>query len=123
MVAVQMAEAQLAEAHRQAPQQTRSALRALIIHPDDNVANLIGAGSRGQTVRCTVEGQSAAETIELVDVLPSNHKIARRDIAADEPILKYGLSIGKASRPIRRGEHVHAHNIESNRGRGDLRSP
>jgi altronate dehydratase small subunit len=100
--------------------QANGALRALIIHPDDNVANLIGAGSRGQSVRCTVEGQSASETVELIDDLPSNHKIARRDIAADEPILKYGLSIGKASRAIRRGEHVHAHNIESNRGRGDL---
>ena len=99
-----------------------TALRALIIHPDDNVANLIGPGRRGQAVQCTVEGQSAAETIELVDDLPSNHKLARRDIAAAEPILKYGLSIGKASRAIRRGEHVHAHNIESNRGRGDLRA-
>ncbi len=102
---------------------TADALRALIIHRDDNVANLIGAGRRGQAVRCTVEGESAAETIELLDDLPSNHKLARRDVAADEPILKYGLSIGKASRPIRRGEHVHAHNIESNRGRGDLRAP
>ena len=101
----------------------QGALRALIIHPDDNVANLIGAGQRGQAVRCTVEGQAAAETIDLVDDLPSNHKIARRDVAAGEPILKYGLSIGKASRAIRRGEHVHTHNIESNRGRGDLRAP
>jgi altronate dehydratase small subunit len=108
----------MAEAQTQAP----GALRALIIHPDDNVANLIGPGHRGQTVRCTVEGRSDAELVELVDDLPSNHKLARRDIAADEPILKYGLSIGKASRPIRRGEHVHAHNIESNRGRGDLRA-
>jgi hypothetical protein len=104
----------------EATPQANGALRALIIHPDDNVANLIGAGRRGQSARCTVEGQSGAESIELVDDLPSNHKIARRDIAADEPILKYGLSIGRASRAIRRGEHVHTHNIESNRGRGDL---
>ena len=104
----------------EAQPQAGGALRALVIHPSDNVANVIGAGSRGQAVRCTVEGQSGAETIELVDDLPANHKIARRDIAAREPILKYGLSIGTATRAIRRGEHVHAHNIESNRGRGDL---
>jgi altronate dehydratase small subunit len=103
-------------------QASGSPLRALVIHGDDNVANLIGAGGRGQAVRCTVEGESATEMIELVDDLPSNHKLARRDIAAREEILKYGLSIGVASRAIRRGEHVHTHNIESNRGRGDLQS-
>ncbi|MPZ16914.1 MAG: D-galactarate dehydratase [Luteitalea sp.] len=97
-------------------------LRALIVHPDDNVANLIGPGQRGQRVQCVVEGQDQIETIDLVDDLPSNHKLARRDIETGEPIVKYGLIIGKASRPIRRGQHVHAHNIESNRGRGDLKS-
>ncbi len=100
--------------------QANGARRALIVHADDNVANLIGPGSRGDTVRCTVEGREGTESIPLIDDLPSNHKLARRDIAADEPILKYGLSIGKASKAIRRGEHVHTHNVESNRGRGDL---
>lgn len=100
--------------------ETRSALRALIIHPADNVANLIGSGARGSEVRCTVEGQTGTESIELVDDLPANHKLARREIEAGAPIVKYGLVIGTANRAIRRGEHVHAHNIESNRGRGDL---
>jgi hypothetical protein len=103
-----------------APARDATALRALVIHPDDNVANLIGAGRRGDAVTCTVEGQRDTESIELTDDLPANHKLARRDIAAREEILKYGASIGVASRAIRRGEHVHTHNIESNRGRGDL---
>lgn len=94
--------------------------RGLIVHPDDNVANLVGPGSAGDRVECVVEGSTGTEVMELVDDLPSNHKLARRDIEAGETIVKYGLSIGKASRAIRRGEHVHAHNIESNRGRGDL---
>lgn len=98
----------------------QTTLRALIVHEADNVANLIGPGSRGQTVRCAVEGGGATEEIELVEDLPANHKVARRDIEAGEAIIKYGLSIGKASRGIRRGAHVHAHNMESNRGRGDL---
>jgi altronate dehydratase small subunit len=105
----------------EAQARAQDALRALIIHPGDNVANLIGPGTQGHLVRCRVEGQEETEMIELLDDLPSNHKLARRDIAAGEPIIKYGLSIGTASRAVRRGEHVHAHNIESNRGRGDLR--
>ena len=95
-------------------------LRALIVHPDDNVANLIGPGKQGDAVRCTVEGRDGDERIELLEDLPSNHKLARRDIQAGEVIIKYGLAIGKASQAIRRGEHVHTHNIESTRGRGDL---
>jgi altronate dehydratase small subunit len=97
-------------------------LRALIVHPEDNVANLIGAGTHGQRVACTVEGHEGSETIALVDDLPSNHKLARRDIGAGEAIIKYGLNIGRATQAIKRGQHVHAHNIESNRGRGDLTS-
>lgn len=101
-------------------EQTQERLRALIIHTKDNVANLVGPGSRGQTVDCMVEGQNSQETLDLVEDLPSNHKLARRDIAEGEPITKYGLVIGRSSQAIRRGEHVHVHNIDSNRGRGDL---
>jgi len=95
-------------------------LRALIIHADDNVANLIGPGSQGESVECRIEGQEGTRTLELRDDIPSNHKIAPVDIKAGDPILKYGLNIGRASCDIRQGEHVHVHNIESNRGRGDL---
>lgn len=95
-------------------------LRALIIHPDDNVANLIGPGRKGESVQCTIEGQTKMLTISLLDEIPSNHKFARVNIKAGDPIIKYGLSIGRASRDIRAGQYVHVHNIESNRGRGDL---
>ncbi len=96
-------------------------LRALILHPDDNVANLIGAGSKGESVQCTIEGQTKTTKIALLDDIPANHKFARVNIEAGEPIIKYGLSIGRASRSIKAGQYVHIHNIESNRGRGDLK--
>jgi altronate dehydratase small subunit len=96
--------------------------RALIIHATDNVANLIGPGSTGDDVQCTIEGQSETEMISLVDDIPANHKFARVDIPAGQPIIKYGLSIGRASCDIAAGQYVHVHNIESNRGRGDLQS-
>ena len=43
-----------------------------------------------------------------------------KNIDSGENIIKYGEIIGKASKPIKTGEHVHVHNIESTRGRGDL---
>jgi altronate dehydratase small subunit len=96
--------------------------RALIIHSEDNVANLIGPGEKGESVECTVEGQPEKCTISLLDDIPANHKFARIDIQAGDPIIKYGLNMGRASCDIPRGAYVHVHNIESNRGRGDLQT-
>ncbi len=42
------------------------------------------------------------------------HKIALTDINKGENIIKYGYPIGKATRDIRTGEHVHTHNVETN---------
>jgi hypothetical protein len=84
------------------------------------VANLIGPGDKGRPVECSVEGQGARQTVTLLDDIPSNHKFAPVDIKAGDPIIKYGLNIGRASCDIKKGQYVHIHNIESNRGRGDL---
>jgi len=94
-------------------------LRALIIHPDDNVANLIGPGAKADSVRCTVEGREETHTVTLLDDVPANHKFAAVDIKSGQPIVKYGRNIGRASCDIQKGQYVHVHNIESNRGRGD----
>jgi altronate dehydratase small subunit len=55
--------------------------------------------------------------------IPGGHKIALRPIAAGAPIRKYGQVIGRASEAIAAGEHVHVHNVEGTRGRGDLAEP
>ncbi|GGW48335.1 UxaA family hydrolase [Arenibacter certesii] len=41
------------------------------------------------------------------------HKIALKDIAMGEPILKFNVVIGSAVRDIKKGQHVHVHNIKS----------
>ena len=52
--------------------------------------------------------------------MPYGHKIALRDIAPGEHIMKYGECIGAASHPISKGDYVHVHNLDALRGRGDL---
>ena len=59
-------------------------------------------------------------TIETLDVIPYGHKMALKPIPKGGTVLKYGLSIGSAMEDIQPGNHVHVHNVESNRGRGDL---
>ena len=41
------------------------------------------------------------------------HKIALKDIAKGEKILKNGVPIGSAKSNIKKGEHVHLHNLGS----------
>lgn len=55
--------------------------------------------------------------------IPAGHKIALRAIAAGELIRKYGQTIGRAGVAIAPGDHVHIHNVEGTRGRGDLGPP
>ncbi len=57
--------------------------------------------------------------LEAKESIPQYHKIALTDILPHHPIIKYGQRIGLATKEIRQGSHVHIHNIESTRGRGD----
>lgn len=45
--------------------------------------------------------------------VPVYHKVARKDIACGENVVKYGQVIGKADCDIKMGEHVHVHNVVS----------
>ncbi|WP_035051930.1 UxaA family hydrolase [Andreprevotia chitinilytica] len=54
------------------------------------------------------------------DAIPFGHKIATCQIKQGEEILKYGESLGVATRTIEPGEHVHTQNIDSQYGCGDV---
>ena len=36
-------------------------------------------------------------------------------LASGEQVIKYGIAIGRATRDIRAGEHVHVHNVKGER--------
>lgn len=46
--------------------------------------------------------------------LENGHKYAAKDIKKNENIIKYGYPIGHALCDIKKGEHVHTHNIKTN---------
>lgn len=92
--------------------------RALIIHPDDDVAVLLEACAAGDQV--TAHGDGAERHLTAREAVPFGFKIALRSIASGEPVRKYGEAIGRASSPIEAGDLVHVHNLAGARGRGDL---
>ena len=60
-----------------------------------------------------VRGGGATGVVTLVAPIELGHKVALVDIAEGAAIVKYGVTIGIATRPIRRGEWVHLHNCRS----------
>lgn len=85
---------------------------ALMIHPTDNVAVVTEAVRPGEDVLYE-DANGGRVCLKAVGDVPIYHKIALRDIAPGEQVLKYGKTIGVATAPIAKGEHVHCHNIES----------
>lgn len=51
-----------------------------------------------------------------VEIREDGHKYALRDIAEGENVVKYGMPIGHATCAIKKGEHVHVHNVRTNLG-------
>lgn len=73
------------------------------LHPRDNVVVAAGRIAAGALV--------APEGVRTTQAIPSGHKIAAREIAQGDPVLKYGQVIGVATARIRVGDHVHLHNL------------
>ena len=46
--------------------------------------------------------------------LSNGHKYATKDILKGENVIKYGNPIGHATEDIRKGDHVHTHNLKTN---------
>ena len=91
----------------------------IILNDKDNVATAVQVLSKGQAAR--VRRNREEVEIVIAEDIPYGHKFAVRDIADGEDILKYGEVIGRATRRIAGGSHAHVQNIESLRGRGDLK--
>ncbi len=84
---------------------------AILVHRDDNVVTLAEDVALGE--RVTYRVGDGSESIRASRRIPFGHKVARRDMAQGDKVVKYGQVIGLASQPIRRGDHVHVHNVRS----------
>jgi altronate hydrolase len=78
---------------------------ALRLREDDHVAVL------KRTLKAGTEVLNGSLSLTLERTIPAGHKLALVDIAAGEPVRKYGQIIGFATGPIAPGEHVHTHNL------------
>jgi len=85
----------------------------LLVNENDNVVTCLKPLRAGDLL----ELESGSLTVK--EDVPSFHKMALFAISQGDLCYKYGQIIGRATRDIQPGEHVHVHNLESTRGRGD----
>ena len=83
-------------------------LKFLRINPADNVAVAIDPLKKGDCI--TVDGKD----IFLQEDIPAGHKVALKDFAENEDIIKYGYAIGHARCAITKGAWVNERNIKTN---------
>ena len=80
-----------------------------IVNQNDNVATAMGDVAPGEAKLIgAVTGR-----IDATENIVYGHKIALRDIAAGDFIVKYNANIAKATKDIKKGGYVHIHNAKS----------
>ena len=85
-------------------------MNALIrINPSDMTAVALRPLASGAAV--PVSG--ADFSITPLEDIAMGHKVALRDIAAGEKVIKYGFPIGAATTDIKKGAHIHSHNLKT----------
>ena len=82
--------------------------RLLRLSAADNVATVTATAEKGAELE--LDRQTKLILLNRISV---GHKVAIRDIAAGEKVVKFGCPIGSATRAIAAGEHVHTHNLKS----------
>jgi altronate dehydratase small subunit len=90
---------------------------ALVVDDKDHVATALRDLAQGE-IASIRRGEELLE-IELLDAVAFGHKIALEPIPSGTDVRKYGEVIGRSTTDIEAGRHVHVHNIEGIRGRGD----
>jgi altronate hydrolase len=77
----------------------------LQLDPRDNVLIALTDLKQGQTV------EHEGTAYSLVSSIPAKHKFAMQDLAVGGDVVMYGVLVGKASKPVKRGELLTVGNL------------
>jgi (2R)-sulfolactate sulfo-lyase subunit alpha len=90
-------------------------IKFLVHESTDTVGVATEDINAGDTARgLFMDSQDNIEMKALNDI-PLGHKIALKDIAVGDTVIKYGHDIGKVVADIKAGDHVHIHNLKTKR--------
>ncbi|MDD9909631.1 MAG: UxaA family hydrolase [Ahrensia sp.] len=89
----------------------------LLVHDhEDNVGVVVVEGlTAGTEMLCVVTHDNSSFQLTAHDDVPIGHKIALSDIEEGGTAIKYGEDIGKFVAAVKKGHHVHTHNLKTKR--------
>lgn len=83
---------------------------------NDSVAVVVVEGVKsGMDLAGWIMDEDKMTRVTAKQDIPIGHKVALRDMAVGDTVVKYGIDMGKVVAPIRAGEHAHVHNIKTKR--------
>lgn len=69
----------------------------------------------GQEINGWVMKEDQTVTVKILSDIPIGHKVALKDFAVGDTVIKYNTDIGKVVAAIKKGEHLHVHNVKTKR--------
>ena len=87
----------------------------IIIHDEkDNVAVVvIDKTKKNQECSAWIMENDKTVKVTSINEVPLGHKVALQDLKTGDTIIKYGHDIGKVVKEIKKGDHVHVHNVKT----------
>ena len=88
----------------------------LVHESADGVGVVVVEGLKAnQEITGWVMKEDETVTIKILNDIPIGHKVAMQDYASGDTVMKYNTDIGKVVAAIKKGEHVHVHNLKTKR--------
>ena len=88
----------------------------LVHETTDTVGVIVIEGiEAGKTIQGWLMATDGNIRIKCLNDIPIGHKVALGNIKKGDTIMKYGHDIGKAIADIKKGGHVHVHNVKTKR--------
>ncbi|THB76150.1 MAG: flagellar biosynthesis protein FlgA [Desulfobulbaceae bacterium] len=88
----------------------------LVHEAADGVGVVVVEGLKAdQEITGWVMKEDETVTIKILNDIPIGHKVALKDFAEGDTVIKYNTDIGKVVAPIKKGEHLHVHNVKTKR--------
>ncbi len=95
----------------------RMSFPQLLVHDiEDNVGVVVVEElSAGTHMFCVITADNSDFQLMLNHDVPIGHKVALADLKEGDTVIKYGEDIGKVVQAIKKGDHVHTHNLKTKR--------
>lgn len=87
----------------------------LVHDAEDNVGVAVVDLEPGTECNGRILADNSSIKARAEEAIPLGHKLALKDFAVGDAVMKYGCEIGRIVQPVKAGHHVHTQNLKTKR--------